>query len=238
MPDDLHPPSPESRTALVVDDDEPFRLRLVRALCARGMLATGAADYKEAMALARIEAPECAVVDLRLPGPSGLDLVRDLKALEPAMVVVILTGYGSIATAVQGMRLGATSYLTKPVDGDQVVAALGGEPLPGEAAPVAQPLARVEWEHIQRVLGDCGGNVSQAARVLGIHRRSLQRKLSRVPRAREPVNRRRGRRAASCQAPMSGAALRPPRPTPAGCAPGRRRAARGNTSSPDRVHRD
>ncbi|MQA30540.1 MAG: response regulator [Luteitalea sp.] len=173
----------DSRTVLVVDDDAVFRARLVRALIARGFAASAAADYDEAMSRARSETPEFAIVDLRLPGKSGLDLVRDLKALDPTTTVIILTGYGSIATAVQGVRLGAASYLTKPVDADQIVAALeppaggGAEPL----APVAQPLARVEWEHIQRVLADCGGNVSQAARLLGIHRRSLQRKLLKYP---------------------------------------------------------
>jgi two-component system response regulator RegA len=174
---------PDTRTLLVVDDDEPFRTRLVRALASRGFAASGAADYEEAIAAARRETPEFALVDLRLPGKSGLELVRDLKALDPTTTVVILTGYGSIATAIQGVQLGAATYLTKPVDADQIAAALENpratavEP----AAPMAQPLARVEWEHIQRVLADCGGNVSQAARLLGIHRRSLQRKLSKYP---------------------------------------------------------
>jgi len=118
-------------------------------------------------------------VDLRLPGESGLSVVKDLKSLDPATVVVVLTGYGSIATAVESMKLGAASYLTKPADADQIVAAFEGtQPADEGAVP---SLARVEWEHIQRVLADCGGNVSQAARMLGIHRRSLQRKLSKYP---------------------------------------------------------
>jgi two-component system response regulator RegA len=95
---------------------------------------------------------------------------------------VVLTGYGSIATAVESLRLGAISYLTKPVDADQILVAFESpSPESSRTIPVAQPLARVEWEHIQRVLADCEGNVSQAARALGIHRRSLQRKLSKDP---------------------------------------------------------
>ena len=178
----LTPPA-ERRTLLVVDDDGVFRDRVVRALIARGLDASGVADYDAAMAAARADSPELALVDLRLPGRSGLDLVRDLKALDDTTNVVVLTGYGSIATAVESVRLGATTYLTKPVDADQIVAAFERDTAPGEGSvPVSVPsLARVEWEHINRVLADCGGNVSQAARLLGIHRRSLQRKLSKVP---------------------------------------------------------
>jgi len=177
----LTPPA-ERRTLLVVDDDGVFRDRVVRALIARGLDASGVADYDAAMAAARADSPELALVDLRLPGRSGLDLVRDLKALDDTTNVVVLTGYGSIATAVESVRLGATTYLTKPVDADQIVAAFERGASSGGDLPVSVPsLARVEWEHINRVLADCGGNVSQAARLLGIHRRSLQRKLSKVP---------------------------------------------------------
>ena len=172
-----------SSTLLIVDDDAPFRTRLMRAFRERGFDVAGAATYEEALALARGDSPELALVDLRLPGRSGLDLVRDLKELDATTRVVVLTGYGSIATAVQSLRLGAASYLTKPVDADQVLAAFAqtGADLEAAPTPTAQPLARVEWEHIQRVLADCDGNVSQAARLLGIHRRSLQRKLSKYP---------------------------------------------------------
>jgi len=169
----------ESRSLLVVDDDAPFRERLVRAMRDRGFDAAGVPSHTEALAAAQTESPELAVVDLKLAGESGLAGVRDLKALDPATLVVVLTGYGSIATAVESIKLGATSYLTKPADADQIVAAFDGVQPP---APASVPsLARVEWEHIQRVLADCEGNVSQAARVLGIHRRSLQRKLSKWP---------------------------------------------------------
>ncbi|MGE0448088.1 MAG: response regulator transcription factor [Vicinamibacterales bacterium] len=174
--------SADPRTLLVVDDDEAFRVRVVRALNARGLAATGACDYEAALALARVETPEWALIDLKLPGRSGLEVVRDLKALDQSTLLVVLTGYGSIATAVQSVKLGAQDYLTKPVDADQILAAfraLAGVDEP--PSPAAQPLARVEWEHIQRVLVDCDGNVSQAARLLGIHRRSLQRKLSKYP---------------------------------------------------------
>jgi two-component system response regulator RegA len=172
----------EGRTLLVVDDDQPFRERLVRALRDRGFDARGAADCPAALAAAREDSPELALVDLRLGSASGLDLVRELKQNDPSTVVVVLTGYGSIATAVESVKLGAASYLTKPADADQIVAAFAGTQ-PPETAGVPS-LARVEWEHIQRVLADCGGNVSQAARTLGLHRRSLQRKLFKYPPAR------------------------------------------------------
>ncbi len=169
----------DSRSLLIVDDDTAFRERLVRAMRDRGYETTGAADHPAAMEIAREETPELALVDLRLPGESGLAVVRDLKALDSSTVIVVLTGYGSIATAVQSMKLGAASYLTKPADADQIVAAFEGmQPSDDTQAP---SLARVEWEHIQRILADSEGNVSQAARILGIHRRSLQRKLAKRP---------------------------------------------------------
>jgi len=169
----------DARSLLIVDDDEVFRARLVRAMRDRGFEATGVGDYAAAIAAAQEESPELALVDMRLPGESGLTVVRDLKALDAATVIVVLTGYGSIATAVESMRLGATNYLTKPADADQIVAAFDGTT--AQTDPQVPSLARVEWEHINRVLTDCGGNVSQAARILGIHRRSLQRKLGKNP---------------------------------------------------------
>jgi len=169
---------------LIVDDDEAFRSRLALALGARDYEVREAPDAAAALDLARAETPERAIVDLRMPGPSGLDLVRSLKALDPSTEIVVLTGYGSIATAMEAVRLGARDYLIKPVDVDRIVAALegsaGGNPA-GPALEETPSLARVEWEHIQRVLSDCEGNVSEAARRLGVHRRSLQRKLGRFP---------------------------------------------------------
>lgn len=169
---------------LLVDDDEAFRSRLALALRARNYEVREAADAAAAIDLARAETPERAIVDLRMPGASGLDLVRSLKALDPSTEIVVLTGYGSIATALDAVRLGARDYLAKPVDVDRIVAALEGVTDGDSPAPPIDEtpsLARVEWEHIQRVLSDCEGNVSEAARRLGVHRRSLQRKLFRYP---------------------------------------------------------
>jgi two-component system response regulator RegA len=172
-------------SVLLVEDDERFRERLARALSARGCIVRAVSSAEEAVEAASSESPELAVVDLKLPTGGGLDVVRNLHAIDPTTRIVVLTGYGSIATALESVRLGATHYLTKPVDADQVLAAFEGRDVTQEQPPVEVPsLARVEWEHIQRVLADCDGNVSQAARLLGIHRRSLQRKLSKFPTAR------------------------------------------------------
>ncbi|HUH01436.1 MAG TPA: response regulator [Kofleriaceae bacterium] len=171
---------------LLVDDDEVFRKRLARAFEERNYDVRAAGTFTEAVALAREESPEFAVVDMRMPGPSGLELVRELKKIDLATKIVVLTGYGSIATAVDAIRLGATHYLSKPADADDIVSAFAR----GDAPPLDPPdpdyqeapsLARAEWEHINRVLSDCGGNISEAARRLGIHRRSLQRKLQKYP---------------------------------------------------------
>jgi two-component system response regulator RegA len=166
---------------LVVDDDTTFRTRLTKALSNRGYETFGAACAQEAIELARRVSPQRALVDLRMPGASGLTLVGELIHLDPQMEVIVLTGYGSIATAVEAMRRGAYDYLQKPCDADQIAAAFERDhvsPVGDDAEDEAVPtLARVEWEHIQRVLSDCGGNISQAARRLKMHRRSLQRKL-------------------------------------------------------------
>ncbi len=167
---------------MLVDDDETFRNRLLRAFEDRGFEVRGAGNHDEALEVATEFVPERAVVDLRMPGESGLDVVRDLVAQLPRIKIVVLTGYGSIATALETVRLGAVDYLTKPADADQILAALEGQSASKPELPDSAPsLERVEWEHIQRVLADCEGNVSQAARVLGIHRRTLQRKLSNFP---------------------------------------------------------
>ncbi|BDU71858.1 response regulator transcription factor [Mesoterricola silvestris] len=164
---------------LLAEDDAPFRERLATALRRRGLEVQAASCVPEALALAREESPEWALVDLRMPGGSGLDLVRELKGLDPETRVVVLTAYGSIATALEAVRLGAAHYLTKPADVDRILAAFtGGPSAPEEASTPSLDL--VEWEHLQRVLADCEGNVSEAARRLGMHRRSLQRKLDRT----------------------------------------------------------
>ena len=169
-----------SLSLLLVDDDEVFRSRLALALRARHYEVREASTAAMAIALAESETPERAIVDLRIPGGSGLEVVKALKALDPSTEIVVLTGYGSIATAIDAVRLGARDYLTKPADADRIVAALEGRPA-GEGPEETPSLARVEWEHIQRVLADAEGNVSEAARRLGVHRRSLQRKLARYP---------------------------------------------------------
>ncbi|AKJ07813.1 two-component system response regulator RegA [Archangium gephyra] len=171
-------------TLLLVDDEAVFRERLARAFRERGFEVSTAGSYDEALGLATKESPELAVVDLRMPGRGGLELVRALHALDASTRIIVLTGYGSIATAVEAVKLGAFNYLPKPADVDDLLLAFSRGP--GEAAQVTedfQPptLARAEWEHIQRVLTDCGGNISEAARRLGLHRRSLQRKLQKYP---------------------------------------------------------
>jgi two-component system response regulator RegA len=175
-----------SPTLLVVDDDEVFRGRLGRALGERGF-EVREADSLEALERAiRDKPPEFAVVDLRLPDGTGLQAVERLLEAEASTRVVVLTGYGSIATALEAVRLGASHYLTKPATTDDILLGFARPDGPiTDALPDEAPsLARVEWEHINRVLTDCDGNVSQAARVLGLHRRSLQRKLARYPSSR------------------------------------------------------
>jgi two-component system, response regulator RegA len=169
-------------TILVVEDDNAFRKILVNAFRERGYEAEGVPDAAAAIQTAERDSPEMAVVDLRLPDGSGLDVVQRLKAIDPSTAIVVLTGYGSIATALESVRLGAIHYLTKPTDADRILAAFqhGLASRPRDLATEPPSLARVEWEHLNRVLTDCGGNISEA-RQLGMHRRSLQRKLSKYP---------------------------------------------------------
>jgi two-component system response regulator RegA len=176
-------------SVLIVEDDERLRTRLARALRDRGYDVRVAEDAATAARLANLESPELAVVDLRLPDGSGLDVLRMLKRVDTATKVVVLTGYGSIATAIEAMRLGATHYVTKPADVDDILAGFARAELsadapvaPPSAPPVEAPsLARTEREHIERVLADHHGNITHAARALGLHRRTLQRKLSKLP---------------------------------------------------------
>lgn len=166
-------------TVLLVDDDDVLRERLARALRERGYDVQTAKNADQANDLARTDSPEFALVDLKMPGRGGLEVLRELKTIDASTEVVMLTGYGSIATAVEAMRLGAKHYLPKPADADDVVAAFQGKSIDPETR--APSLARAEWEHIHRVLSDCSQNISEAARRLGIHRRSLQRKLQKPP---------------------------------------------------------
>lgn len=178
MTQPVRPPS-----ILLVDDDDRLRERLARAFAARGLVVHTAADHASALAVARATTLDRAVIDLRMPGPHGLTVLQELKELSPGIAIVVVTGYGSIATAVDAMRLGACDYLTKPCNADQILAAFTSEPEPPAAElPFEVPsLAKVEREHIERVLRECNGNVSKTARVLGMHRRTLQYKLAKFP---------------------------------------------------------
>jgi two-component system response regulator RegA len=171
---------------LVVDDDEIFCGVLSKALERRGFSVASALSVDQARQQIARKRPDCAVIDLRIGNDSGLALVRDLATLSPPARSVVLTGYGSIATAVEAIKLGAVQYLTKPVEVDEILTALQHTAAPARAAAeTAQPrplsVRRAEWEHIQRVLANHDGNISAAARALGIHRRTLQRKLRKRP---------------------------------------------------------
>ena len=180
------PPSEAARPRLLlVDDDATFCRVLATALERRGYDVSVAHDSSLATQLIQQLRPQFAVLDLRLLDGSGLKLVSRLKAADENMRIVVLTGYGSISTAIDAIKLGATHYLTKPANTDQIVAAFGAATPDPDAPAVAELLSvnRLEWEHIQRVLHDFDGNVSAAARALHMHRRTLQRKLSkRAPR--------------------------------------------------------
>ena len=169
---------------LVVDDDDTLRDRMRKSLSIRGYDVWVAADCEEAVVLIREIQPELAVLDLKMPGKSGMEFLQDLKIHSPGTRAVMLTGYGSITNAVEAIKLGAVNYVTKPADADQVLAALDeypdGEPVEEDDAFVPPSLAEAQWEHIQRVLAECGGNISEAARVLDIPRRTLQRKLKKL----------------------------------------------------------
>jgi two-component system response regulator RegA len=173
---------------LLVDDDEPYRTRLARAFRERGLDVAEARSAEDALAVARGFRPERAVLDLRMEDRSGIELLADLRREHAALDCVVLTGYGSIATALEAVRRGALDYLTKPADADEILRAFErreSEPdEPEEEGAPVPSLHRVEWEHIQRVLSACGGNVSKAARLLGLHRRTLQRKLATRPPSR------------------------------------------------------
>jgi two-component system response regulator RegA len=167
---------------LLVEDDDLLRGRLARAFADRGLDVREATTFAEAQRAAEAEPPELVLLDLRIPGGQSLDLIPFFKELDAATRIVVLTGYGSIATAVEAVRRGATQYLTKPANANEILAAFEHDGSKAHTLDL-QPMSldRVEWEHINRVLVECDGNVSEAARVLGIHRRSLQRKLARYP---------------------------------------------------------
>ena len=167
---------------LLVDDDEIFLNRLARAMEKRGFQVTRALSVAEARSALQAHAPAYAVVDLRLEDGNGLDVVEALREARANARIVVLTGYGAIATAVAAIKMGASDYLAKPADADDVMHALlsHGETLP---PPPEAPMSadRVRWEHIQRVYEQCDRNVSETARRLHMHRRTLQRKLQKRP---------------------------------------------------------
>jgi len=173
----------DAPSLLLVDDDELFCSVLAAAMTNRGFSVLVAHDVDSALEVIGDNSPEYAVVDLNMPGASGLVLVERLHALDAYTRIVVLTGYASIATAVEAIKLGATHYLTKPADADEIVLAL--ERTQGdvavEIAPQPMSVNRLEWEHIQKVLAECEGNISETARRLGMHRRTLQRKLAKRP---------------------------------------------------------
>ena len=175
--------SDEHPTLLLVDDDDAFLNALAMAMRKRGFLVTIANSAETAFELAQADPPEFAVVDLKMSGNSGLVLVRQLASLQAATKIVILTGYASIATAIEAIKLGATHYLAKPVDADEIVAAFSKQSGNEEIELSHNPLSvdRLEWEHIQRVLVENDGNISATARSLNMHRRTLQRKLGKKP---------------------------------------------------------
>jgi two-component system response regulator RegA len=173
-----------TQSILVIDDDPTFNEVLSRALSRRGFLARGVQDADSALAEAQSSSPDAVVLDLNLGNKSGLTLIRPLLDIAPECRIIVLTGYASIATAVEAIKLGATQYFAKPVEVDSIVAAFGEvPPTLDEAELPSDPLSvsRVEWEHIQRVLHDNAGNISATARALKMHRRTLQRKLSKRP---------------------------------------------------------
>jgi two-component system, response regulator RegA len=170
------------RRGLLVDDDDLYLRTLLRSLQKRGFDAVLARNSADALAAAQTHRPDFALIDLRLGVDSGLGLIEPLRAIRGDMRILLVTGYASIATAVEAIKRGADNYLMKPVTAEVIVRALRHDPEPqAEPENTMVPLARVEWEHIQQALYETHGNISAAARLLGMHRRSLQRKLAKRP---------------------------------------------------------
>ena len=168
---------------LLVDDDVTFTDVLCNALTNRGFEVTTAHSVEEAKTCLAGLDPEYAIIDLKMPGESGLQLINALCNKNGDIKIVVLTGYASIATAVEAIKLGAIHYLTKPADADEIVTAFNYESGKSDVSIPDDlvPLDRMEWEYIQRTLVECDGNISEAARRLGMHRRTLQRKLQKRP---------------------------------------------------------
>lgn len=168
---------------LLVDDDKVFCDVLAGALRKGGYSVAVAHDVSDGLTAACRHRPGYAIVDLNMPGQSGLELVRRLTAAFEGIQIVVLTGYASVATAVEAVKLGAVHYLTKPADADEIIAAFDRRQGDADVPVAERPMSvkRLEWEHIQKVLTECEGNVSATARRLGMHRRTLQRKLQKRP---------------------------------------------------------
>ncbi len=163
---------------LLVDDDDTFREVLAKALEKRGYEVSSTANIDEAKTVANETKPGFAIVDLKIADESGLSLIPDLCKISPGIRIVMLTGYASINTAVDAIKLGAINYLTKPADTDEIIEMFKQE---NKSSEEAKPLQQVEWNHIEEVLHACNGNITQAAEKLGMHRRTLQRKLKKRP---------------------------------------------------------
>lgn len=168
---------------LIVDDDPTLASMLERVLQRRGFSTRSAGSTAQALQLISKGVFAKAIVDLKLGSDSGLQLIRELKVRQPEMAIVMLTGYSSISTAVEAVKLGAINYLCKPADADEILAAFGDQKQQPSTEPTYMPLSidRLEWEHIQKILQENDGNISATARALGMHRRTLQRKLHKRP---------------------------------------------------------
>ncbi|MEN0035408.1 MAG: response regulator transcription factor [Cellvibrio sp.] len=168
---------------LIVDDDPTLASMLERVLQRRGFSTSSASDSAQALQLASNTTFTKAIVDLKLGSDSGLQLIRELKLRQPDIAIVMLTGYSSISTAVEAVKLGAVNYLCKPAEADEILAAFGEQSQQDSTEPAYTPISvdRLEWEHIQKILQENNGNISATARALGMHRRTLQRKLQKRP---------------------------------------------------------
>lgn len=167
---------------LIVDDDEALCHVMIRSLTRRGLGVIAAHNYQHAIDVAKNNHFDRAIVDLKMQGPSGLHVIAALKEIQPESHIIMLTGYSSIATTVEAIKLGASNYLCKPASIDEILAAFNDQVTEQTKIPDNPPsVDRLEWEHIQRVLTDNDGNISATARALDMHRRTLQRKLQKKP---------------------------------------------------------
>lgn len=166
---------------LLLDDDQVFRGQLARAIRRRGYQVLEASNVASAIVLIDNQSLDLAVLDLKLEHESGLTVLKELQSRSPETRAIVLTGYGTVATAVDALKLGAVNYVTKPANADQILAAFDNNPIK-TTEPVKLPsLEQVEWDYVQRVIAEHEGNLTRAAKALGLHRRSLQRKLAKVP---------------------------------------------------------